>query len=354
MALLHVLVPGDWHQPTGGYAYDRRMARELAALGWTVHAEQLAGPWPTPDPDLLARTHAWLAALPDHSLVLADGLAFGGMPELARFHAGRLRWAALVHHPLHLETGLDGAGRLHLRDSETRALQWARGVVVTSRHTVRDLVAMGVPEQSIAVVEPGTERVPGPGMPPPHRAPGPVRLLCVATVTPRKGHAVLLEALADLPMPEQSWELHNVGSLQRDPDHAHRMQTLAAAMPCASQVTWHGEVDDNTLRSHYDHADVLVLPSLHEGFGMVVTEAVAHGLPVVTTDGGALADTLPPGAGLVVPAGNAPALRAALHRVLHDTALRNQLASGARQAALSLPDWPQQAARLSQWLHALP
>lgn len=350
MPTLHFLVPGDWQLPTGGYTYDRRMAGALQALGWEVRAEPISGSWPNPDATLLDRTHQWLQSLAADSLVLADGLAFGAMPGLASAHAHRLRWLALVHHPLHLETGLDDAARQYLRTSETQALQHARGVVVTSHPTVRDVAALGVPAHRIAVVEPGTDpRLNSAVAGQPVDA-GPVRLLCVATVTPRKGHAVLLEALGSLA--GGAWELHNVGSLERDPSHARQVMEMASSGPCARQVVWHGEVNDAGLLEHYARADVFVLPSLHEGFGMVVTEAVAHGLPVLTTDGGALADTLPAGAGLCVPAGNPAALRDALDRLINDPALRQQLAAGARAAALKLPDWNAQAARLSQWLHS--
>ena len=352
MPTLHFLVPGDWFLPTGGYTYDRRMALALQALGWTVEVAQIGGPWPNPDADLLSRTEHWLQQRPDQSLVLADGLAFGALPELAQRHADRLRWLALVHHPLHLETGLGPAERHRLQASEARALRHARGVVVTSARTVQDVVALGVAEHHVAVVEPGTDRKPTAGHGPRAREPGPLRLLCVATVTPRKGHGVLLEALAGLA--GSGWELHNVGSLQRDPAHAQRLQALSASSAMAEQVHWHGEVDDDALADHYARSDLFVLPSLYEGFGMVVTEAVAHGLPVIATDGGALASTLPAGAGLTVPAGNADALRDALQRVIHNPDLRQQLAAGARTAAQHLPDWNAQAARLSQWLHTFP
>jgi glycosyltransferase involved in cell wall biosynthesis len=173
-------------------------------------------------------------------------------------------------------------------------------------------------------------------------------LLCVATVTPRKGHAVLLQALAGLT--HRDWQLHNVGSLTRDPAHASRVQALASDGEMADRVFWHGEVDAATLHAHYTQADVFVLPSLHEGFGMVVTEAVAHGLPVLATDAGALADTVPRKAGLQVPAGNAAALREALERLISDPGLRTQLAAGARAAALRLPGWTHQATQLGRLL----
>lgn len=344
---LHFLVPGDWNTPTGGYAYDRRMVQSLRAAGWGVDVHQMPGAWPYPDTDALNKAADIVATLPDGALVVADGLAFGAMAAVARVHAQRLRWVALVHHPLHMETGLDEAARQQLLSGETSALQSATQVVVTSGSTVQDVVAMGVPLEHIAVVEPGTD----PQTLQAGRAGGPaqtVRLLCVATVTPRKGHAVLLQALAGLG--HQAWELHNVGSLDRDPALSRRVQAMSDEGVLAGRVFWHGAVDGDALHAHYAQADLFVLPSLHEGFGMVVTEAVSHGLPVLATTAGALAHTLPPEAGLQVPAGNAAALREALCRLMAEPELRDQLSAGAQAAAQKLPGWDHQAAILARVL----
>jgi glycosyltransferase involved in cell wall biosynthesis len=343
----HFLLPGNWHTPTGGYTYDRCIALALRELGWTVTPHALDGTWPWPDEADLAAASARIAAWPDGTLVVADGLAFGALAEVVRPHARRLRWVALVHHPLHLETGLDAAGSALLRAGETQALQRVRQVIVVSHSTASEVAAMGVPPARIAVVEPGTDPVAPRAAAP--RPGGPVQLLCVATLTPRKGHALLLEALAGLQ--HLPWVLHLVGSPESDLATAEHLRALAA--PLGTRVVWHGELPGMALHAHYAAADVFVLPSLYEGYGMVVTEAVAHGLPVVTTDGGALAHTLPPGAGLQVPAGDVAALQAALQRVLADAALREQLAAGARAAAAALPGWPQQAARFAAVLEAV-
>lgn len=341
---LSFLVPGDWDTPTGGYGYDRRMVQALRAAGWEVDVHHLPGAWPYPDRDALKHTADVVTSLHDGALVVADGLALGAMAAVVQAHAQRLRWLALVHHPLHMETGLDDVARKQLFASESSALQWVTQVVVTSGSTVQDVEAMGVPREHIAVVEPGTDlqavqvgRSGGSSQT--------VRLLCVATVTPRKGHAVLLQALAGLG--HQAWELHNVGSLDRDPELASRVQTMSGEGALAGRVFWHGAVDSDTLHAHYAQADLFVLPSLHEGFGMVVTEAVSHGLPVLTTTAGALAHTLPPGAGLQVPAGNAAALREALGRWMTEPELRIQLRAGAQAAAQNLPGWDQQGLMLS-------
>lgn len=343
----HFLLPGDWHTPTGGYTYDRRLSLALREQGWTVLPQVLEGAWPWPDDSDLSAALARIAALPDGALVVADGLAFGALARVVRPHAQRLRWVAQVHHPLHLETGLSAADSARLRAAEAQALPLARQVVVPSRHTLDEVAALGVPPARIAVVEPGTD----PSLPaqsPPRRG-GPVQLLCVATLTPRKGHALLLEALAGLT--SLPWVLHLVGSGERDPRTAESLRAQAA--PLGERIVWHGELPGAALRAHYLAADAFVLPSLYEGYGMVIAEAIAHGLPVVTTDGGALAHTLPPGAGLQVPAGEVAALQAALQRVVADAELRERLARGAREAAAALPTWPQQAARYAAVLEAV-
>ncbi|MDP1688054.1 glycosyltransferase family 4 protein [Hydrogenophaga sp.] len=334
------LIPGDWNTPTGGYIYDRRMVLALREAGWTVEVCCLDGAWPDPDTAELAAASARIAALADGTLVVADGLAFGTLAEVVAPHAERLRWVALVHHPLHLESGLSDATRQQRLTSETQALRHARHVVVPSPATAIDVAAMGVPAAHISVVEPGTDAVP---MVATRARNGPLRLLCVATLTPRKGHSLLLQALAGLM--HLDWELHNVGSATRDPDTAAHLFALAA--PLGARVTWHGEVTGQALHAHYADADVFVLASLHEGFGMVITEALAHGLPVVASDAGALAQTLPGGAGLQVPAGEVAPLQAALNRMLTDAALRERLGACARVAAEGLPAWPRQATRLA-------
>lgn len=345
------LVPGDWHTPTGGYTYDRRLVQALRAAGWAVETHRLDGHWPWPDAAALAAARARVDALATGSLVVADGLAFGALPALVQRHAKRLHWVALVHHPLHMETALDESTRRELRRRETQALQGARQVVVTSRSTARDVAAMAVPPARIAVVEPGTDPVPhapGEGIGGPA---GPVRLLCVATLTPRKGHAVLLQALAGLA--GRDWVLHNVGCATRDAQTAARLHAMSAVPELAGRVFWHGAVDAAALREQYAAADLFVLPSLHEGYGMAVAEALAFGLPVLASNAGALAQTLPAKAGLQVPPGDVIALRTALAQLMADTGLRARLAAGARAAAARLPTWDQQAVRFAAVLEGV-
>nr|WP_145545734.1 glycosyltransferase family 4 protein [Variovorax boronicumulans] len=340
------LVPGDARARTGGTLYDQRIADGLRALGWQVDWCSPGDGFPWPDAAARAQAAACVEALPDGALVVADGLAFGALPQLVERHAARLRWVALVHHPLALESGLSAQAQVLLEASERRALACARQVLVTSPATASALQAYAVPAARIAVVVPGTD----PAAPARGSAQG-LSLLCVATVTPRKAHALLLQALAALR--DRTWHLHCVGSLERDADNAAAAQALARSLGLADRVTWHGEVDAQPLQALYAQADLFVLPSLYEGYGMAFAEGLAHGLPVLGCAAGAVPGTVPATAGVLVPPGDGPALQAALQALLDDVPRRRALAAGARSAGQRLPRWEQSAARFAAVLEAV-
>jgi glycosyltransferase involved in cell wall biosynthesis len=348
MPRLEFVLPGDPETRTGGYEYDRRIVAGLRALGWDVRVHALAGAWPAPSAAERADAARRFAALPDGARVLVDGLAFGALPEVAAAHAARLRLVALVHHPLAEETGLTSAVAERLAASERAALGAARRVVVTSAPTAATLAGYGVEPDRCVVVEPGTDAAPqarGSG------AAAPV-LLTVATLTPRKGHALLFEALSGLA--DRAWQLACVGSDERDPATAAALRTQIAASGLADRIMLRGETGPEGLAAAYDGADLFVAPSLYEGYGMALAEALAHGLPVVATRVGAAAALVGDDAGLLVPPGDVAALRGALARLLDEPRLRRHYADGAARARTRLPRWEQACATLAQVLEALP
>jgi len=350
--ILDLVTPGALAQKTGGYLYDARMVEGLRDRGWRVRVHELDGTVPEGDAVAHRAMDRALSGLPDGALVLLDGLAMGGLPERIATHAGRLRLVSLVHHPLHLETGLADEERERLRAREVEALGHCRGAVVTSAATAEQVADLGMPPARIRVAPPGTEKTPlarGP-------APGAgIEFLCVASVVPRKGHDILVEALAELrglsSDPLRRWRCRCVGSLRRSPDFAQRVRVLIDAHGLSDRVELTGECSDEELRAHYDRASVFVLASHHEGFGMVLTEALARGLPVVATTGGAIPDTVPEGAGLLVPPGDAPALARALRTFLSPE-VRERAAARARSAARALPDWERATKTLESALRA--
>jgi glycosyltransferase involved in cell wall biosynthesis len=355
---LHLVLPGDPETRTGGYAYDRRIVAGLRELGWSVRVHSLASSFPAPDRAALADAAARFAALPDDALVLVDGLAFGALPDVAAREAARLRLVALVHHPLALESGLDAATCARLRASETAALAHVRAIVATSERTARDLAGWGVARERIVVAEPGTERAPlARGSRAASAAvttlgPAPVRMLCVGTLTPRKGHDLLLDALA--PLTGHAWRLDCVGSADRSPSTAESLRAQAVQLGLADRVDWHGELPDAALAAAFDAADLFVLPARHEGYGMAVAEALARGLPVVATATGAIPELVGDDAGLLVPPDDVAALTAALDRMLSDPATRARHAAGAARVRARLPTWTDACTTLDRALRAIP
>ena len=175
-----------------------------------------------------------------------------------------------------------------------------------------------------------------------------MRLLCVASLVPRKGHDVLLEALAALA--DLDWTLDLVGPA-RDAAWARHVERLAAGHPCSGRIRLHCEVSDPA--GFYRRSDLFVLASRHEGFGMALAEAMAAGLPVVSCRAGAIPGTVPEAAGILVPPDDAPALAAALRRLLADPELRSRMAVAARRAGRGFADWETTARRFADAVDAL-
>ncbi|MDQ7727026.1 glycosyltransferase [Halomonas sp. SpR8] len=333
-----LIVAGDPAQRTGGYLYDAHIVSALRDQGWEIDVVGLAGSFPDADDEASAALAQALASLSEHAAVVIDGLAMGALPNVVAQHAQRLDITALLHHPLGDELGLNEADQQRFHRSELTALASVARIIVTSHFTARRLPALAalydLPlKASVTVVEPGVAQAPIS----PAAAPGEtLRLLCVATLTPRKGQDILVQALAGVA--GDHWQCDCYGGA-RDPAFTQRVQHLIEQNGLQSRVQLHGECGSEMLEAAYRSAHALVLPSWYEGYGMVVTEALAHGLPVITTTGGALRDTLPEGAGLSVEPGDRAALQDALSRFCHDAELRHQLRHGAAQARSALSDW---------------
>ncbi|GAA2728440.1 glycosyltransferase family 4 protein [Streptomyces nogalater] len=352
----HFVMPGgvdDPAAPSGGNVYDRRIRLDLPGFGWRIIPHAVPGGWPRPDGparDRLART---LRDLPDDTVVLLDGLVACGVPETVVPEAGRLRLAVLVHLPLGDETGLDPAVAAALDTRERAVLRAAGAVIATSDWAGRRLAAHhGLAPDRVRVAAPGADIAPlAPG------TDGVSRLLCVAAVTPRKGQHRLVEALAavrDLP-----WTCECVGGLGHDPEYAEHVRDLIARHGLADRLRLTGPRSGTELDASYAAADLTVLPSRAETYGMAVTEALARGVPVLATDVGGLPEAVgraPDGRipGILVPPEDPAALAAALRRWFGDAGLRRRLRAAARGRRTALAGWPATARTLATALHRLP
>jgi glycosyltransferase involved in cell wall biosynthesis len=337
VTVVHVVVPGgidDPARPSGGNAYDRRVCLGLASLGWSVQEHAVPGGWPRPDVAAFAALAGVVEQIPDDSVVLLDGLVASTAPEVLVPQEYRLRLVVLVHMPLGHRPPEDCDTRMR----ERAVLLAAATVVTTSAWTrCRLLELYGLPADRVHVAQPGVDRadlVTG------TEAGG--ALLCVAAVTFDKGHDVLLDALAtilDLP-----WRCVCLGSLERDPPYVESVRERAQQSGLDGRVEFAGPRTGADLDRSYAAADVLVLASRAETYGMVVTEALARGLPVVAAEVGGLTEALANGAdgtrpGLLVPPDDPAALASALRQWLGDPELRGRLRRAARERRESLPGW---------------
>jgi glycosyltransferase involved in cell wall biosynthesis len=337
---VHVIVPegiDDPARPSGGNTYDRRVCRGLAALGWAVHEHAVPGAWPRRGEaghSALARA---VRRIPDGAVVLLDGLIASTAPEALVPQARRLRQVVLVHMPLGHRPPDGEAGTVRARERDVLAA--AAAVVTTSAWTRRRLGELyALPADRVHVTEPGVDAA--------RLAPGTAAgdaLLCVAALTPDKGHDVLLDGLGMAT--DLSWRCECVGSPGRDAAFADGVRRRARNSRLGARVRFSGPRAGPELDRAYAAADLLVHASRAETYGMVVTEALARGLPVLATDVGGVTETLGQGEdgtrpGLLVPPGDPAALGAALRTWLGDAELRARLRRAARERRASLYRWP--------------
>jgi glycosyltransferase involved in cell wall biosynthesis len=317
---VHFILPegiDDPARPSGGNTYDRRLCEELAARGRALHLHAVS------DSAALARA---VRRIPDGAVVLLDGLIASPAPDVLVPHAARLRLVVLMHMPFGDE-------------AERAVLEGAAGVVTTSAWTRGRLQELyGLPAERIHVAEPGVDAAPV--------APGTARggeLLCVAAVTPGKGHDLLLGALATVD--DLDWRCTCAGSLAREPAFADGVRGRAQAA-LRDRVQFTGPLVGSDLDRTYAAADLLVLPSRAETYGLVVTEALARGVPVLACEVGGVSEALGNGGLLVAPGDFGAALRA----WLTDDGLRGRLRRAALERRAELRPW---AATAGDVAHAL-
>lgn len=338
-------IPGDIDQKTGGYIYEKSLLLALRAAGRRVEHVELPGSFPEAPPADMARAVAILAALPADQPLILDGLVYGSVDTagLARVAAPLV---AMIHHPLGMETGLAPARAAELLRREARNLGLAAHVVVPSPHTARILGAdFGVPSDRISIALPG------------FAAPDPVRLpvdppliLAVGLIAARKGHDVLIRALSritDLP-----WQAQIIGG-SHDAVVAQVLRAQVNDAALTHRIAFRGRMETAALDATYRQATIFALATRYEGYGMVFGEALLHGLPIVTCAAGAVPETVPQGAGLLVPVDDDAAFADALRHLLTDTGARNAMSAASEAAGHRLPRWSDTASVMAQVLDSL-
>ncbi|MCK0163958.1 glycosyltransferase [Marinobacter sp. S6332] len=351
---LHFIVPGDPNQNTGGYRYVRKLVEALNEAGTKAMVTGVPGAFPKPDAIAIQAMDNLLVKLEEGSRVILDGLAMSAMPEVLAKHTHRLRLIALIHHPLADETGLNKSEQDWFFEREKLALATVGGVFTTSAFTAYRLADYGVAPERIRTAEPGVENPVGNVLPTISEALGGTQkarvphILCVAHLSPRKAQHHLVQALAQLD--DLLWHCTLAGSCERDSTYANTVQKQIDELGLNARIDLAGEVDAQRLASLYQSADVFVLPSLYEGYGMVIDEAIAAGLPVISSDGGALKNTSARPGVRLYRAGDTSALQANLKAWLGDPVALAQARALAENESSNVMSWADTASLLLKGL----
>lgn len=338
--VVHVLVPegiNDPQRPSGGNTYDRRLCEVLRGSARPVQVVEVAGGWPWSKEVGRDALEAALRELPDGSLVVVDGLLASKLPRVMVPASTRLRVVLLMHMPV--------GG-----DAECAVVRAASAVVTPSAWCRTWLLgAHGLDPSRVHVAQPGVDATPAIA-----GRPAGGRLLCVGAVTPDKGQDMLLAALvrvADL-----SWSCSCIGPVTVAPRFAAELRREARRAGLASRFTLPGPRPVHELGEVYAESDVLVVASRSETYGMVVTEALARGLPVIAVGVGGVPEALDGDTrdgtrpGILVPPGDVTALAPALRRWLSNASLRDSLRSAAIERRAHLEGWSVTAERVERVL----
>ncbi|HEX2729519.1 MAG TPA: glycosyltransferase family 4 protein [Rubrobacteraceae bacterium] len=327
---------GDTGRRTGGYLYNARVIAGLRARGFEVE-EIVAGGVSVVEQESAARVLGARLKPSAFDVIVVDALARVSVaPHLDRWRA-ECPVVAMVHELPSVAGGesVGGAAEdvIRERDYEEPLLR-ADGLISVSDHGRRLLASRNVSPGRIQIVPPGFDRLDPPAT---VKASGEeVRALCVAQWIPRKGLLTLVDAWTRRWRPGAVLEL--VGETDADPEYAARVRDAIAAAPDTSIVV-SGAVDDGTLSQAYAAADLFVLPSVYERYGMVYAEALSFGLPVIACGVGPVPDLVGKEAAALVPPADHGSLSEALGFLLEDPALRRRMSRAARRRAEDLPRW---------------
>lgn len=339
------VIPGDVATISGGYGYDRKLIEGLRSQGIAIHLVSLGSSFPHPTPQDSLDAAGILANFPKESIVIIDGLALGALSKkvIAKIKAPIV---ALIHHPLAFEGDVSAERRTQLIERERENLKLASQVVVTSPSTAKLLTAeYGVPSELVTIARPGIDKETVSGKPV-----DPPLILSVGIQVPRKGHDVLLSALSKIS--HLPWQAAIAGPVS-DQAFGAKLIEMIDELGLHQKVKLLGEVSLNELKILYSQASIFALATRFEGYGMVFGEAMVNGLPIVSCRTGAVPDTVPEDAGVLVDPDDPDSFAEELGNILQNETLRAQLASGSAAAGAKLISWEQTSALVAQVLEDL-
>ena len=345
-----LIIYGPLSTMSGGFLYDRKLVEHLRESGDEV--EVISLPWHG-YPRLLAHNFSRglrrrIAGL-GLDLLLQDEL---NHPSLFRMNGALkgLPIVSIVHHLRSKEAHSRWTNQVYRR-IEARYLSSVDAFVFNSR-TTRSDVADAIGDMKPHVVAyPGGDRL-NPKITPLQvirraSAAGPLRLLFIGNLIPRKGLHTLVSALA---ISGPGWRLDVVGP-DTDASYASKVRALVSEKGLSDRVTFRGALGDEALAGLLEESHVLAVPSSYEGFGIVYMEGMGFGLPALGTSSGAASETIRHGVnGFLTPPDDVAGLSQHVTRLIQDRTLLSEMGQAALAAYAAHPTWEQSGETIRRFL----
>jgi len=320
---IYLLTSGNIHELTGGYLYNQRLAAGLSQKGHTVKVISLAET-PSDQSVLENALRRQLRQTEPGSCVVIDSIVLGMMNRVIKEHGNRYYFVGLVHLPATLDLHKTDK-EMELAENELESMNALNQLVVTGNYIKQLLEQAGLDGSKISIIEPGVDNFPRKR----DYAGLPFELLCISNFSWIKGQMLLADALSRLT--NRNWTLRMYGNMSAGKEYVDSLKKLIASRNLGGRIQLHDTLNREDISSAFLKADLFVLPTQFESFGMVLTESLAHGIPVVTTTAGNLVHTVPAGMGILTEPGNVDELSFVLNRLFTD---RNAYGSLCRSAAL--------------------
>ncbi|MFF2300128.1 glycosyltransferase family 4 protein [Arthrobacter sp. NPDC058127] len=324
MVKIRMILPANVRHRSGGNIYNSRLAAALRGLGAEVSVCKLDGDWPSGSAGARNRFAAALAGS-GLAIYIVDGLIASGAPaEIETATAAGCRVWVLLHMPPSGEEPV-----------ETSALRAATGLLCTGSRTAETARTLGLGNVHLAT--PGVD-LPSKARPSPRATAAP-HFIMVGALLPNKDQIFFVDALARIK--DLAWTAALVGSTKADSSYAAAVQERILRNGLEKRVETTGELSGPALEEQWNRADLSLLISHSESFGMVVQESLVHGIPVMVRKGTGAVEALGAhGAGEAIDLTTGiGSLEKFLRRWLSDPALREGWQSAAEAASSELPRW---------------
>lgn len=311
---IYFLINDDINTLTGGYIYNKYIVNGLNEKNYDVSVISLLGNFPNPTSSDLNKCSEILNTLPDKAFLVVDSLILGFIPQLLIKIRERTSIIGLMHLPLSIDLKSNKKQRLFLE--EEKALELCKRIITTSFYTKILLTESGIDAEKILVAEPGTENYPKKENYPCN----PYNLVCISNYHENKNQIALIKALKNLV--EYNWEMNFFG--RSDTFYFRKLKELVYSYNLDKRIFLGGPLERSKISDIYLKSDLFILPTKFETYGMALTEALAHGIPVITTLTGGISYSVPASMAIFVKP-TVKSLVAALKKVFIDHSVYKKL-----------------------------